>query len=978
VTRVPAGSWKLVVYPQSGHAGLTSTYWHGDIFDGDVFAVAARQTVSGIDVGLPRGALVSPSLANTIAANKRPSSYVCRAPGVPSLNLGPLGFGDVSCDDGRSGVSSSGVGGLETLPAGDLNIAALIVPYSPGGFVLPGVELSSSVAVHFVVGETYECVYDVSAPSTCVAGDPALNDGDGVLPMDEDRAIDRDGNGDGIRDAVQSHVTSVGGDPGSAAVTAEVNSPAQVTAASVSPFPPTAEIGSLSLTIEVDPGAAFDVTLIKPIAWTSNGVKVNGVTHPQSATTFAGNRVTVHFVDGGLGDQDQTANGRLFITLSPQHIDSIAPVVTCPATPTFIVGEFGRLTVTAQDTDSGLLRPPSPGLPSGYTTDPVQRQLFVSTGVGAVGEHSISTAFTDRAGNSTTVSCAYSVVADDGDGVPPFVEDAAPGGDGNGDGIRDAVQSNVASVRDFATSQIFTNASPSGSQLTNISVTAQNAFGISPASLLPGRAATGTMAFLTVSGFNAATVDVDIYAPTPWTGNEVANWYTFPYSITPSTFAGNKLSVHLTDGGTGDGDGSLNGSISTVAIEVVRETTPPVITCPTPPALEQSQFATISATVADAGSGVAASTITVAVDTTTVGQRLATLTAVDLAGNTATIDCDYSVVVFDDGDGVPASVEDAVSATGDGNFDGVADSRQSDVASLPEPLGSGYATIVSYTGAVTDVTASDFSTTPRPPPGAALESGLYRYTVHGTFAYPILYRSSASSANAWLTPINGSWQSIGLVSDGDSADADGPGNGTVTLLVAPARLDVTPPAITCPAATPTFLLNQPNATITVDVTDSESGVEQPVINVQVGTSAVGASTFIASATDLAGNFAFTFCSYTVGVKLDRLVSPSPSATTVVKANRPIAIIWRAVDFNGAPVTDPAHFVGVETNSTRCIRGRSHDVDPVRNRGLRYLGNGRWEYDMVAPAAKGCYTVALNLVGTPNPVGAGQTAHIRVN
>jgi len=47
----------------------------------------------------------------------------------------------------------------------------------------------------------------------------------------------------------------------------------------------------------------------------------------------------------------------------------------------------------------------------------------------------------------------------------------------------------------------------------------------------------------------------------------------------------------------------------------------------------------------------------------------------------------------DDGDGVPASVEDAGPNGGDANGDGIPDSRQSDVASLPDLTGANYVTL---------------------------------------------------------------------------------------------------------------------------------------------------------------------------------------------------------------------------------------------------------------------------------------------
>jgi hypothetical protein len=53
-----------------------------------------------------------------------------------------------------------------------------------------------------------------------------------------------------------------------------------------------------------------------------------------------------------------------------------------------------------------------------------------------------------------------------------------------------------------------------------------------------------------------------------------------------------------------------------------------------------------------------------------------------------------SAGICDDGDGVPPLVEDAAPNNGDGNGDGVPDSQQAHVASLPSATGSGYVTVV--------------------------------------------------------------------------------------------------------------------------------------------------------------------------------------------------------------------------------------------------------------------------------------------
>ncbi|MCF6349554.1 MAG: gliding motility-associated C-terminal domain-containing protein [Flavobacteriaceae bacterium] len=56
--------------------------------------------------------------------------------------------------------------------------------------------------------------------------------------------------------------------------------------------------------------------------------------------------------------------------------------------------------------------------------------------------------------------------------------------------------------------------------------------------------------------------------------------------------------------------------------------------------------------------------------------------------NTDQIGC-----IIDDGDGVDATIEDAGPNTGDGNNDGTLDSLQSNVASIPDAIGSGYVTL---------------------------------------------------------------------------------------------------------------------------------------------------------------------------------------------------------------------------------------------------------------------------------------------
>ena len=92
-----------------------------------------------------------------------------------------------------------------------------------------------------------------------------------------------------------------------------------------------------------------------------------------------------------------------------------------------------------------------------------------------------------------------------------------------------------------------------------------------------------------------------------------------------------------------------------------------------------------------------------------------------------------------------------------------------------------------------------------------------------------------------------------------------------------------------------------------------------------------------SSTSTAGNVGYAWCDYEVGVELDRLIRPTPNISTIVKANRTVPIQWRAVDFYGQPVSDPSHFVGVDSASTACVRGRLDMLNTVSHQGLQYRG-----------------------------------------
>ena len=88
----------------------------------------------------------------------------------------------------------------------------------------------------------------------------------------------------------------------------------------------------------------------------------------------------------------------------------------------------------------------------------------------------------------------------------------------------------------------------------------------------------------------------------------------------------------------------MNGVIVDPGGPVVPDHAHPTVTCPTPPTFWLNEAgASITATVTDAGSGPVAGSVTVSVPTGTVGPGSVSVTGSDLAGNTTTVSCAFSV-----------------------------------------------------------------------------------------------------------------------------------------------------------------------------------------------------------------------------------------------------------------------------------------------------------------------------------------------
>jgi hypothetical protein len=946
VRGVAAGEVFLGVAPPEGGELLSTWY-------GDVSAISAATSITvppstdlvGYDVRMRQGTTLNVDLVG--ARTPFVSVIGCTAPATPVFQT----FGG-SCSDPTTG-SFWVTPGSDVIPAGQWNVAASASDPTTG--------TTSSEVVSFdaLLGVPTNCVFVMGGPgSTCEPGDPATNDGDGVSPTVEDGvAPSGDGNGDGIRDAVQGSVASLSSASGEY-VSVVVPNDVQLRGTKINSSGGDAVFGQIETKVSVAVGGTVEVRLTKATPWRLNRLYdfywPGREPLPESLYSVDGNSIVVRLTDGQRGDFTfddlPIADGSIRVMLTPVFVDEVPPTITCPANaPEFQQYSAGSLTYTVVDRDSGMrVFGPDPTVPtSTVTTDPVTRQWSVSTAVPGPAVALVQEG--DVAGNLATAGCPYTVYADDNDGVPAFIENLAPNdGDGNGDGIRDSRQSDVASNASL------TLVAPTPTRFTSFDQFASSA-------LLPGGATfDGNPISATLADVPTGDVALRLIRHDGvWSANTFYASQPFGWTRLPSAYAGNEVTVTIRDGGAGDGDGTANGSLSLYGGPAVGDVTPPTIECVAVTFPQGRIGAVVRANISDSGSGVFVSSILTPVDTTLQGTFAVEVRATDVLGNEAVQMCDYTV--GDDGDGVPAAVENAHPSNGDGNGDAVLDSAQPTIASLAVPT-LGYASISANGFELTGVSVSSLDGSPRPSPRYQLEAARYRVTIQAPYLYGLsISRTWSSDARDLLVLADGAWQRYGGASDGSGYDLDGPGNGTITLEVAFATEDFTPPTVECPVES-TFLLNQPNGQISANVSDAQSGVETTSVSVPVNTSVLGYQVAYASATDRAGNVGVGYCFYSVGVELQRLNAPDPSVNTVVKAGKVLAVRWRAVDYFGVGVSDASHFLGVDFTDATCKNGKTDYIEPVRDRGLRYLGNGRWQFDVATPATKGCYTMTLQLTG----------------
>lgn len=159
----------------------------------------------------------------------------------------------------------------------------------------------------------------------------------------------------------------------------------------------------------------------------------------------------------------------------------------------------------------------------------------------------------------------------DTDDVSDALEDKVPSlsgtgtGDGNGDGVPDSEQLNVASLPAYGTTDVYvTIAAPQGTALTHVVAVDPASVPAPPADVAVPRALTSFMVTGIPEGTRDETVSIYVDSTAGLEGyakyDQQTGWTLLPDDRVTIVDA-HRIDITLTDGGVGDADGVVNGSI---------------------------------------------------------------------------------------------------------------------------------------------------------------------------------------------------------------------------------------------------------------------------------------------------------------------------------------------------------------------------------------------------------------------------------
>jgi hypothetical protein len=179
------------------------------------------------------------------------------------------------------------------------------------------------------------------------------------------------------------------------------------------------------------------------------------------------------------------------------------------------------------------------------------------------------------------------------------------------------------------------------------------------------------------------------------------------------------------------------------------------------------------------------------------------------------------------------------------------------------------------------------------------------------------------------------------------------------------NIDETAPTVTCPT-TPVFILNQPGATLTPQVSDTLSGAVSPS-PVTVSDAAVGNFNVSLTGSDEAGNSATKSCSYQVnfGNAIGFYQPWAPPPGTAFKAGSTIPLKWQWTDYNNKPV-DSGSVVPNVYQDAWCSSSPTVStitLDDAGTSGYQYDPTTfTWQYNWKTPKNGAGLCYALNVKG----------------
>jgi probable HAF family extracellular repeat protein len=178
-------------------------------------------------------------------------------------------------------------------------------------------------------------------------------------------------------------------------------------------------------------------------------------------------------------------------------------------------------------------------------------------------------------------------------------------------------------------------------------------------------------------------------------------------------------------------------------------------------------------------------------------------------------------------------------------------------------------------------------------------------TVTGTMGSAGWYRSNASVSWSVQDPESTISSQSGCGSTVVSTDTAGTtftctatSTGGTTSRSTTVKRDVTPPSLTCQAAT--FTLGATSGSVSAVVADGLSGPLNASVSGVANLSSVGLKSLDLTGADLAGNTSTKSCAYRVGYRLD-VAKPKPASS--VKRGTNIPISFTLGDAGGRPISD---------------------------------------------------------------------------